>query len=213
MATPSQLRSGQSALTRLAANDLAALWRQVGNAVEARMLLEDVLPDLIRTYGLAASTLAADWYEEYREDMRIAGRRFTPVLASLDEQGAESLARWAISVGTDLESVRSLVEGGMHRRISDWSRQTITQSSLADPSADGWQRVGVGECDFCEMLISRGAVYTEATADFASHDDCKCAAVPAFGGRPRPVKPFEPSVRRSEADQERARDWIKAHLH
>ena len=55
-----------------------------------------------------------------------------------------------------------------------------TVSSTTDPKARGWQRVGVGECDFCSMLIGRGAVYSEATADFLSHDHCHCYAEPAF---------------------------------
>jgi hypothetical protein len=30
------------------------------------------------------------------------------------------------------------------------------------------------------MLIGRGAVYSEATADFQSHDHCNCQAEPAW---------------------------------
>src|SRR5699024_506029 len=89
----------------------------------------------------------------------------------------------------------------------------IMDSSLADPAADGWQRTGIGECQFCEMLISRGAVYSASTADFAAHDNCKCSAVPAFGGQPRPVRPYTPSQRHSEADQARAKAWISKNLY
>jgi hypothetical protein len=70
------------------------------------------------------------------------------------------------------------------------------------------------------MLIGRGAVYSEAGADFASHDHCNCSAVPAFGGQPRPVKPYTVSPRRTidpqtgkpvvDADFLRAKAWIKS---
>lgn len=211
MATPAELRRGEQALARLAANDLAALWRQVSNAVEARKALDDVLPNLIRTYGEAAASLAADWYDEARAAAAVS-KSFTALPASLDEQGAHALSGWAADKGTTIEEVLTLAQGGMSRRIVDWSRQTVMGSALADPSADGWQRVGVGECDFCSMLIGRGAVYSEASADFASHDHCRCSAVPAFRGEPRPVKPYTPSPRQSEADRDRAKAWIADHL-
>jgi hypothetical protein len=101
----------------------------------------------------------------------------------------------------------------MQRRIANVSRYTVAESSVADPGATGWQRVGAGSCAFCRMLIGRGAVYTEAGADFASHDHCNCSAVPAFGGQPRPVKAFTPSSRgTSSADHDRARAWMKNNL-
>lgn len=211
MASLSDLRRSQEDLTRLALGDMAALWRQVSNAVEARIALEDVLPQLVHTYGQAAAAVAADWYDEAREAAESSGS-FRAIPASIENSATDALALWATSTGTDMDSIRELIDGGLQRRIARWGRETIMGSSLADPAADGWQRVGVGECDFCEMLISRGAVYTEATADFGAHDHCRCQAVPAFKGSPRRVKPYKPSVRHSEADQARARKWIADHL-
>lgn len=197
------------------------MWRQISNYAEAEVLLKDALPSLTRTYGEAAATLAADWYDEARTTASVSGS-FTAIPASLQEQGAESLAEWATSKGTTLDSVLTLAQGGMSRRIADWSRDTVMGSSLADPRADGWQRVGLGSCDFCAMLVGRGSVYSEAGADFASHDHCNCSAVPAFSGEPRPVKPYKVSPRRTldpmtgkpviDADFLRAQEWIAAHL-
>jgi hypothetical protein len=219
VATPAQLRNGEQALAQLAANDLAAMWRQVNNAVEARKALQDILPALLRAYGAAAATLAADWYDEARAAAEVGGA-FTAIPADLGDQGADALALWATSKGTDLDAIRGLVEGGLTRRVLTWSRETVQGSALADPRADGWQRIGVGSCPFCAMLIGRGAVYTEATSHFASHDHCHCSAVPAFKGKPRPVdKVFRQSMRRragedgkaSPADKARVRDWLAAH--
>lgn len=211
MPAASQLRSNQASLAGLAADDLMALWRQVSNAAEARIALFDVLPKLIETYGSAAASLAADWYDEARSELDIKGG-FRAVPADLGDQNAASLIAWATDKGTDLDTVLTLVNGGVQKRIAMFSRLTIAGSSIADPHAGGWQREGAGECDFCEMLISRGAVYSEDTADFGAHDHCHCIAVPAFSGMPRPVQPFKPSVRQSKTDQQRARQWISDHL-
>jgi hypothetical protein len=190
---------------------MAALWRQVSNAVEARIALQDVLPALIRTYGQAAASVAADWYDEAR-DVAGVGGSFRAIPASIDNSATDALALWASEHGTDLDSVRTLVNGGMQRRIANWGRETVMGSALADPAADGWQRVGAGSCDFCNLLIGRGAVYSESSADFASHDHCQCAAVPAFHGEPRPVKKYTPGPRDATkaggADYDRAKAWI-----
>lgn len=223
MATPASLRRQQDALTRLALNDLAALWRQVSNAAEAQMALSDILPALLDTYGQAAAAVAADWYDEARLNADVGGS-FRAIPAEIRDTGAHELAGWATAKGTDLDSIRTLAEGGAQRRILNFSRETVAGSSLADPAADGWQRVGAGSCPFCAMLIGRGAVYTEASVQFASHDNCHCAAAPAFKGAPRPVRLDEQGKRldvstRSQrtddkqraADNARIRSWIADH--
>ena len=141
MATPDRLRKGQDALARLAANDLAALWRQVSNANEAQIALRDILPALIETYGQAAAAMAAEWYDEARQVAEVGGA-FTALPAEIADSGSDALALWASEKGTDLAAIRALTEGGMSRRISNYSRQTVMGSALADPAADGWQRVG-----------------------------------------------------------------------
>jgi hypothetical protein len=205
------LRDGVRGLIGYADRDLAALWKQVSTAAEAQVALNDVLPALIRTYGAAAGVLAANWYDELRLKVGVAGA-FTAIPADIPETGAYALVGWALEQANDLESLQSLIEGGMQRRIANFSRATITGSSVADPQATGWQRVGSGECTFCRMLIGRGAVYTEAGADFASHDHCHCSATPAFKDQPRPVKPYTPSTRSStDADRARVRAYLRDH--
>lgn len=211
MATSAQLRRDEAKLTRLAANELAAMWRQVQNFAEAGQLLHDVLPGLISTYGEAMAAVAAEWYDEARVAADVGGW-YRSVPAALGDAGAASLAGWASAKGTTIDSILELATGGLTKRVMTFSRETIMSSSLADPRAQGWQRVGVGECDFCLMLISRGAVYAEASADFGAHDHCRCSAVPAFDGAPREALPYTPSLRQSDADAERAKAWIADHL-
>lgn len=217
MPGPTQLRNGVEGLAVLADEALAVLWANVSTADEAKAALVEILPILVEGYGSAAATLAADWYDELREELEVSGR-FTASPVELDDLGTDELAGWGVSplyqAAPDWAAARVLVAGGLQRRIANAARETVSESSIADPQARGWQRVGHGECDFCAMLIGRGIVYTRKNVRFASHDHCKCTVVPAFGGgRPLPVKPYTPSARKSSpADRARTRAWMKANL-
>ena len=215
MPTVSDLRRSIDGLHVLAANDLRALWRQVSTAVEARQALEDVLPALVATYGAASATVAADWYDELRDELNVS-RRFSAIPAEVDPGGAVALARWGVGPllegEPDWRRAQTMIDGGLQLRIANAARETVRFSSIEDPSAQGWQRQASGGCEFCQMLASRGVVYSEASADFASHDHCRCFAVPAFKGRARAVKPYTPSERDiSDADRARVREWIATH--
>lgn len=211
MAAPT-LRTEAAGLVRLAERDLAELWRLVADGASAEVALRDLLPAIITTYGQAGAALAADWYDDLRDKVG-ASRRFSATPVEADDRGAHALIGWALTEATDDTSLQQLILGGTQRRIVDHIRYTVTESATADPAAVGWQRVGVGSnCPFCDMLIGRGAVYTEATADFGSHDHCNCQATPAWKGEPVPVKPYTPSSRNStDADRARVREWIASH--
>lgn len=213
MAAPAALRKSVDQLVGYASRDLSALWREVNDAAQARVALMDVLPALVETYGSAAATLAATWYDDAREKAAVRGA-FSAIPVEPSDRGARALAGWATSTATDMTTLQALVLGGLQRRIADNVRGTIAGSSIADPSAQGWARAGAGGCTsgFCDMLIGRGAVYSESTADFASHDNCQCYAVPAFDGQPRPVKRYTPSLRNvSDADRARVREYLRTH--
>lgn len=220
MPTPqlvSEHRRDLLAVIGTAERDLRRFWRQFGSADDARDGLLDLLPGLASFYGSAAATLGADWYDDLRDAAGVPGR-FTAIPAELPDQGrTDALARWAVgplyAAEPDFASALTLLLGGFQRIVANADRQTITGSSVADPAARGWQRVGSGgNCVFCAMLIGRGEVYSEASADFASHDHCNCGAVPAFDGEPIPVRSYTPSERTSTpADRARAREYIRTH--
>lgn len=204
------LRSETAELIRLADRDLARLWRLVADGAAADEALHDLLPSIVTEYGALGGALAAEWYDGQREKAGVRGR-FTAIPVRPDDRGSHALVGWALEQAKDDVTLKALVLGGVQRRVADHVRYTVTGSAVADPAARGWQRVGVGECTtgFCDMLISRGAVYTEATADFSSHDYCKCSAVAAWGGQPVPVKPYVRSARNiSAADRERTARWL-----
>lgn len=220
MATPADLRQAYADLNVLAARDLGRIWRAIQEGDNAAEALHDILPALIDEYGLMAAAVAADWYDDLRESKGVGGR-FAAIPADVADTGAHALIGWALDTAQSDGSLLALLEGGMQRRVVNFGRFTIMQTSLADPRADGWQRLGQGDnCTFCDMLISRGAVYTERSVDFGAHDDCNCVAVPAFRGEPREVNPYKPSMRypdtpagrdRQAADQARALEWIATH--
>jgi hypothetical protein len=174
------LQSDTASLVRLADRDLARLWRLVANGAAADEALHDLLPAIVREYGAAGGALAAEWYDQQREKVDARGRFYaTPI--EPDDRGTHSLVGWAIETARDDAALHALILGGVQRRIADHVRYTVTTSSIADPAAKGWRRVGDGKtCEFCSMLLGRGAVYTEATADFEAHDNCGCSAEPEF---------------------------------
>jgi hypothetical protein len=175
----SERRQAIADLNELAAHDIRRLLGDLTNTKNVQAALHDILPVLIQTYGSAAASLAADWYDDFRAQAE-AAKRFAAVPAEIKDVGAHALVGWAAAEATDDAAFGVLLLGGVQRRIANFDRLTITGSSVADPSARGWMRVGVGECDFCQDLLDRGAVYSEATADFEAHDNCRCSAVPEF---------------------------------
>lgn len=205
------LRPETDRLVRLANRDLARLWRLVSDGASAEVALHDLLPALVTEYGQAGAAIAAEWYDDQRQKAGVGGR-FTAMPVDADDRGAHALVGWALTEARDDASLQSLILGGVQRRVADHVRYTVASNAVADPKADGWQRVGAGACPFCAMLIGRGAVYAEASADFASHDRCQCSAVPAFKGEPRPVKPYTPSLRTAtDADRARVREYLRTH--
>ena len=207
MATASELRSLIVQLSDSAERDLALLWAQL-DASSVGDGLMDVLPALVAEYGDAAAVVTAEWYDEYRSDLNVDGA-FAADLAS-PELGAEALAGWGSRLAQDnWDTALSLVSGGLVKRVFTGSRDTLTETAYRDPQARGWQRQGRGECSFCRMLIGRGLVYTKKSVNFGAHDNCKCVAVPAFGGRAIPVKPYQVTDRTiTDADRARVKAWI-----
>lgn len=224
-----QLQAGVQGLSTMATRDLTSLLAQVSTSAQAGQALNDVLPALIASYGQASSYLAATWYDQVRQKMDVSMRPFSAIPMPVHEAGTSELIGWALSVATSDDTLLALLSGGTQRRIADYSRGTVMGSSLEDPAAAGWKRVtDSSACDFCRMLAGRtGAggqgVYSEATADFASHDFCGCMAVMDItGGTSKKVllddqgKRLTTSSRSSRtndsrrlADNRAVRQWIQ----
>lgn len=210
--TPAELRALLISLSDDAEADLAAVWAQLTPATFYDALM-DLIPALVGDYGDAAAALTAEWYDEHREELNVSGR-FSADVPADPKLGGEALAGWASALAREnVDTALTRTSGGLVKRIFTASRDTLTIATEQDPQARGWQRAGRGECTFCRVLISRGAVYTKASVNFGAHDDCKCVAVPAFGGRALPVKPYTPSARTiNDADKARVKAWMAANL-
>lgn len=208
------------ALTGLAEAEIRALILEVSDFAGRSLALEDALPILVDTYGQAAGAVAAEWYDEYRESLDVPGRFRAPVAPMPRDTGAAELLAWARSTATTPDNMIELVNGGMQRRVADQARLTVMRAANSDPRSTGWRRIGDGKnCAFCDMLISRGAVYAEQTVRFAAHDNCNCQAAPAFGrwSDAFEVDEYRPTQRRrsaetAAADVERAKKWIADNL-
>lgn len=220
MPTPAERNLALNGLTDAMRREFTRIWARLNlnNPDIVRDPLAAVLAEIANKYGDAAATLAADFYDDMREDIVKTGARFTPRLAEVPgPERFQSLAGWGIGplFGANPDKVTALhkLTGGLQLVVANTYRETIMGSAIADPAARGWQRVADGKaCGFCRMLESRGAVYSEARADFAAHDHCGCSAEPAFDGEPVPVQPYTPSERRvPDTDRARTRAWIAAH--
>lgn len=143
--------------------------------------------DRVRITGLASAYLKAHRLNagvRGQLDVRLAPR--APAGQLLTSVHATSVAAVKVGVRAGYPESRAMdsafvqTAGAIGRLVLNAGRETITQTTTADPRTVGWQRVGVGKCDFCQMLLGRGAVYSEATADFEAHDGCACSAEPVY---------------------------------
>lgn len=180
-----RLRQAQIGVRRLVERDLTAFFASLdlSRPEVARDALLEYVPYLVETYGDSAAAVAADWYDEVRSAESVPGR-FRALAQPSPYQSAveETVRRAAGSLFTDSPAgtlTALLAPSGKY--VLAAGRQTIATSTARDPRASGWQRVTrVGACGFCRMLSGRGGVYREATAHFAAHGDCNCAAVPSW---------------------------------
>lgn len=179
----------QAALASLLTDPLEAAWLRLDLAN-----LKATLPDfttavtaLVQQYGRSSGTTAAIDYSAQRAAAGIRGT-FTvrPAPPASFEEVDKSIG-WATKglwdEQPDIESAKTLIKGVTEKAVLDTGRNTIINAVHSDRRARGWAReVEPGACSFCLLLATRGAVYrSEKTADFKSHDHCRCTAVPVFG--------------------------------
>lgn len=209
------------------------MWAVTESAEVARDVLAVILPDLVGYYGSASASLAADWYDDLRDQAGVDSR-FRAIAAELPDQGAlDSLVGWGTQplwprertwideegaeqreiLPADPAAALGRVTGGFQRIVGDAHRDTVIGSLTRDPSAKGWSRQTTGlSCDFCVMLAGRGAVYSAKTALFSSHNNCDCIAVPKWGD-PVGVKPYVPSQKfRTQEQRDRNNAALRAYL-
>ena len=187
--------AAQDDVVALAHAELVRWWADldVSDGRAAAGALEAFLAELVAAYGSVAAALAADFYDQLRDEAG-APRRFRADLADPVPAGqAEAAARWAAGPlfgGDGAQAALDHAAGSVQRLVQQPARDTIALNVSRDPAKPGWARVPRGRgCAFCRMLAGRGAVYTSAQAARgmrAYHDHCKCSAVPVWRGQPLP---------------------------
>lgn len=194
MATATSSQAAQAGLATALSYDLERAWNGLDVSSLRQSLPEFTLTvaALVRRYGSASATLAV---RQYLADRLAAGVRgpFSPrpaPLPPLPQVGAT--VSWATqplwSATPDVAAAQQRLQGAADMLVMDVGRQTVVDNVQRDRHAKGWARIPEpGACYFCLALATRGAVYKESTADFRSHDHCRCHAEPVFNA-------YEPSA-------------------
>lgn len=217
-------RESRAALQLLTSDALGAtedlFSRLNGPPEQRRLVLLETVPGLIDYYSDGSAALAADLYEEERDqagvtklyavepivdDRVVKQRRGIAWAADPLFSNEEAAAASALT----LSRLSEIVQPEVARPY----RETIRLNRQQDPEAVGWKRVTNGGCGFCRFLASRGAVYREATVRFASHPRCHCTAVPVFlgndTGEEASVLQYVASKRsRTPAQKARLREYV-----
>lgn len=173
------LQAETTSLVRLADRDLTRLWRIVSTGAAADEALHDLLPAIVREYGAAGGAMAAEWYDQQRDKVDARGRFFADPIPA-DDRGVHALVGSALKQAADDAALKTLILGGVQRRIADHVRLTVANNSVTDRAAEGWVRVGAGgSCDWCDQYLD-GEIRTVAGYDFDAHDNCNCTVDVAF---------------------------------
>jgi len=177
-------------LQRLTAEAVAAgvdLFSRTSGTPEARrLILLDNIPGLIDYYSDGSSALALDFYEQERE-LAGATSPFVPQIVETDRVvKTRSAIAWSAAPllvdPEDVLSVASRMGELIQLEVARPYRDAILVNQKNDPYAIGWRRVTAGGCKLCRMLASRGAVYRQSSATFATHPNCHCTAEAVFRG-------------------------------
>lgn len=165
---------------------------------------------LIDRYGVAAGTLAAEWYDLNRDLLKVGGD-WSGAVVQDPNIDTGPLIGGAVKDYASVQTVVSGIFAGAEQRVRQAAIGSIMDSALRDRESLGWGRVAaVGCCEFCAMLASRGAVYrTRFTATFCPHLHCRCQALPLWKADPtgESMRSRENTIatRRELTDKQRAR--------
>jgi hypothetical protein len=189
-------RDDQLALGQSVSAGIRALW---GSHIDPAAMadswgsLRKLIFGLVDNHYQASAASAARYYQQSRVISDLG--HFAVPQVHLDQ---DYLARSLDSqtLGSFFHQVKELdtqeaadisgraAEASGSRLAMRGGRDTITQATIADPHALGWERIiSAGACGFCAMLASRGAVYKERSVQFRAHDHCTCTAQVIFEGQ------------------------------
>lgn len=182
-----QHRAAQLNLRAVALRDFAVIWPLwTGTDETFGRLIAATLP-LALAHHRTSAALAATYYQALRGAQQVRGTA-TPVIATLDPQAVvaslyvtgQVMTRRALRAGqapqAAMQTALVRTSGAVARHVLAGGRQTLVESTQADPRSPGYQRIpSAGACDFCVSLADE-----IQTDDFEAHDHCGCASEPRF---------------------------------
>lgn len=192
-----------------------ALERVSGSPEQQRLVLLEAIPGVIGYYSEGSSALAADYYDDERE--RAAPPRLyiaEPIILDRTVKIRSAIA-WASDplFGGAKEVAASRLAEVVQLETAKPYRDTILTNRRRDPSAVGWRRISNGGCKMCAMLAAKGAIFSDQTARFAAHTNCKCSAQPVFstddfGEEASAMQYMASSRRRTPEQQAQLREYL-----
>lgn len=194
-----------------------------GQPEQIRGGMLELVPELIGYYAEGSAALAADFYDDRREQAGVV-KPYTSELVLVDRSekirravawSAQPLFAEAVAGVVAVGLVQSRVAEVVQIEVARAFRNTITGNRQNDPESAGWRRITTGGgCKLCRMLADRGAVYRISTARFAAHANCRCTAEPVFNGQAvgeeASVTQYMASRKRTPRQQEALRDFLNA---
>lgn len=146
----------------------------------------------VSVYGDAASTCAADLYDEMAE---ASGAKLPPaVLDTTDVSGfIDKEVRYQAGklIAGKVEEFANAAAAKATDQVSRRANETMRRNAKRDGLRYARVPMGGETCTFCIMLASRGFVYKSAkTAGEGNHfhANCRCKVVPQFDKRGRETK-------------------------
>lgn len=168
-----EFRSTVTQLSTLAERDLASLLASLEGRSpdEIRDALLELMPAVTSPYVVAASEVAAAYYEDARA-AAVGGSFYATADGAVNQERLDALVRWGVKplYGQSEATVLSLIGGGLQRVVATAARSTIDRNARDDAArgrvaATSWSRVArPGACEWCSMLAGRGPVYRSAAS-------------------------------------------------
>lgn len=178
------LRKAQAGVTALVRRDLSKFYAALDltDAEAARDALLEYVPVIVNNYGEVAATVAADWYDGIRQTAGVRGSFRANLVVPDNTDAINQTIRRAVGdlfgENPDPETVLNAIAGKAEVYALEGSRLTITNASIDDPAARGWQRIAQEDaCNYCQDLTG---IDFDFEPTFDPHIGCNCVAVPNF---------------------------------
>jgi len=206
-ADPQTQSATNTVIAAAAAAELASLWPSIDlTAPSAVALVAAAYYAVVKKWGMAAATSAAEHYDAVRAAQKIAGRFRAVPADPIPRDVIDAVVRSAFQGDPNADGttnalpieqrVPSRLNEAVGRHVLQPGRDTIVANGAKDPAQPkGWARVVTSDhpCAFCVLMASRTNLYKSKRAGGDSriladadryHKKCSCIAVPVFNTGP-----------------------------